>query len=127
MPRPTKLTPEVQTTLAFALAEGATIEHACDYAGINADTFYDWMKRGEAGDPGFSEFSETITRARGRGIVTDLGTISKAVLAGDWKAAAWRLAHRYPAEYGQKVRLQGDPQQPIEIIHRYGRPDDQAG
>ena len=124
MARPTKLTPEVQQTLVFALSEGATVEHACDYAGIHKDTLYDWLKRGEAGEAEFSDFSDAITRARGRGIVTDLATISKAVLAGDWKAAAWRLEHRYPAEYGKKVKTQGDPEQPVEILHRYGRPAD---
>jgi len=120
MGRPTKLTPELTQLLSFALGEGATVEHACEYAGINPDTYYEWMKRGAAGEEGFSEFSETVTRARGRGIVTDLGTISKAVLAGDWKAAAWRLEHRYPAEYGKKVKLQGDAETPIVIEHRYG-------
>jgi hypothetical protein len=124
MARPTKLTPELPQLLAFALSEGATIEHACDYAGIDPQTYYNWVKRGEAGEEGFFEFFETVTRARGRGIVTDLATISKAVMAGDWKAAAWRLEHRYPAEYGKKIKVQGDPEQPIEIMHRYGRPAD---
>jgi hypothetical protein len=117
MARPTKLTLDVQTTLVFALSEGATIEHACDYAGINPDTYYEWMKRGEAGAPEYSEFSESVTRARGRGIVTDLGTISKAVLAGDWKAAAWRLQHRYPAEYGAKLKISGDADNPLTVLH----------
>jgi hypothetical protein len=118
MGRPTKLTPAVLTTLVFALSEGATIEHACDYAAIAPSTFYEWMKRGEGGDPEFLEFLETITRARGRGIVTDLSTISKAVLAGDWKAAAWRLEHRYPAEYGKKVQVRGDADNPLTVLHR---------
>jgi transposase len=115
--RPTKLTLDVQTTLVFALSEGATIEHACDYAGINPDTFYAWMQRGAAGEAAFAEFSESVTRARGRGVVTDLSTISKAVLAGDWKAAAWRLQHRYPTEYGAKLKIQGDADHPLRVLH----------
>ena len=117
MSRPTKLTPDVQQTLVFALSEGATIEHACDYAGINPDTFYAWMQRGAAGEAEFSEFSESVTRARGRGVVTDLSTISKAGLAGDWKAAAWRLQHRYPAEYGAKLKISGDADHPLRVLH----------
>lgn len=120
MARPTKLTPEVLTTLVCALSEGATVEHACDYAGINPDTFYTWLKRGQEGaegDEAFSEFSDTITRARGRGVVTDLATITKAVQAGNWRAAAWRLAHRYPAEYGRKVQIQGDAENPLRVLH----------
>ena len=117
MPRPTKLTPDVQYTLVFALQEGATVEHACDYAGIHKDTFYTWLKRAEAGEAEFADFADAITRARGQGVVTDLSTISKAVLAGDWKAAAWRLEHRYPQEYGKKVQVQGDKDNPLKVIH----------
>jgi transposase len=120
MGRPSKLRPEVETTLTFALGEGATVEHACDYAGIHKQTFYNWIHRGEADDPEYIDFFDAITHARGRGIVTDLEVISAAVRAGDWRAAAWRLAHRYPADYGQKVKIQGDAQQPLEILHRYG-------
>jgi hypothetical protein len=117
MTRPTKLTADVQTTLVFALSEGATVEHACDYAGIHKDTFYEWLKRAEAGEAEFSDFSDAITRARGRGIVTDLSTISKAVLAGDWKAAAWRLQHRYPKDYGAKLQIAGDAENPLTVLH----------
>jgi len=123
MARPTKCTLDVQTTLVFALSEGATLEHACDYAGIGPSTYYEWMQRGEAGEPEFAEFAETVTRARGRGIVTDLSTISKAVLAGDWKAAAWRLEHRYPAEYGKKLQIAGDAANPVTLLHAMPQAD----
>jgi hypothetical protein len=117
MARPTKLTADVQQDLVYALTEGASIEHACDYAGINPDTYYDWMKRGTAGEAGFAEFSESVTRARGRGVVHDLRTISDAVQAGNWKAAAWRLQHRYPQEYGAKLKIQGDADNPLTVLH----------
>jgi hypothetical protein len=123
MSRPTKLTLDVQTTLVFALSEGATLEHACDYAGIDPATFHRWMQRGAEGDPEFCEFCDTVTRARGRGIVTDLSTISKAVLAGDWKAAAWRLEHRYPAAYGKKLTLAGDADNPVTLLHAMPQAD----
>lgn len=65
MGRPTKLTPDVQQTLAFALSEGATVEHACDYASITPRTFYHWMQRGESGEEQeYLQFFHTITRAR---------------------------------------------------------------
>jgi hypothetical protein len=38
------------------------------------------------------------------------------VLAGDWKAAAWRLQHRYPQEYGAKLKIQGDADNPLRLI-----------
>jgi hypothetical protein len=123
MARPTKCSLDVQTTLVFALAEGATIEHACDYAGIGTTTYHEWMQRGAAGEPEFAEFAATVTRARGRGIITDLATISKAVLAGDWKAAAWRLEHRYPAEYGKKLKISGDADNPVTLLHAMPQAD----
>jgi hypothetical protein len=119
MPRPTKLTAEVQRTLTFALQEGASIEHACDYAGIDEATYHRWVQRGEeaaAGDEAFSEFCEAVTRARGRGVVTDLLAISDAVRCHDWHAAAWRLQHRYPQEYGAKLKISGDPDAPLTVL-----------
>ncbi len=117
MPRPTKLSDGVQRTLTFALQEGASIAHACDYAGIAEATYHGWLKRGEAGEEGFVEFLEAVTRARGQGVVTDLLAISDAVRAHDWHAAAWRLQHRYPAEYGAKVQVSGDPANPLTVLH----------
>jgi hypothetical protein len=116
MGRRTKLSPAVQATLVYALSAGATIEHACDYAGIHPATFHRWIQRGEEDEPEFRDFCEATTRARGRGIVTDLSTISKAVLAGDWRAAAWRLAHRYPQDYGARLKISGDAENPLRVI-----------
>src|SRR6185295_15668449 len=104
----TKLTPAVQQTLVFALTEGASIAHACDYAGIAPATYHAWITRGEAGEEAFLDFLESVTRARGQGVVTDLLTISHAVRAGDWHAAAWRLQHRYPQDYGANLKISGD-------------------
>jgi hypothetical protein len=116
MGRPTKLSPEVQAILVCALSEGATIEHACDYAGIHPATFHRWMQRGEEDEPEFRDFCEATTRARGTGIVRDLATISKAAQAGNWKAAAWRLQHCHPKEYGGKLTIQGDAENPLRVI-----------
>ena len=117
MARPSKLTSEIQYTLIAALQEGASIAHACDYAGIDAKTFYNWMQRGESGEEeDFFQFFQAVTRARGRGVVTDLATISHAVRAGDWKAAAWRLQHRYPQEYGAKLNISGDADHPVHVM-----------
>ena len=117
MGRPTKLTADVQQTLAFALAEGATVEHACEYAGIQPQTYYNWMRRSAAGEAEFAEFAESMTRARGRGVLTDLLAISDAVRAHDWRAAAWRLQHRYPQDYGAKLTIQGDADHPLRVYH----------
>ena len=51
MGRLSKLTSHVQTTLVAALSEGASIPHACEYAGIQPQTYYNWMRRSAAGEP----------------------------------------------------------------------------
>jgi hypothetical protein len=50
MARPTKLTPDTQAKIVNALTAGNTRSASVAYAGINFDTFCQWMK--------FSEFSE---------------------------------------------------------------------
>jgi hypothetical protein len=117
MGRRTKLSPEIQSTLVCALREGATIAHACDYAGIHRATFHRWMQRGQEDEPEFRDFCDATTRARGQGVITDLCAISDAVRAHDWRAAAWRLQHRYPQDYGAKLKISGDADHPLQVLH----------
>ena len=117
MGRLTKLTSPVQTTLVAALSEGASIPHACEYAGIQPQTYYNWMRRGAAGEGEFADFALSMTRARGQGVLTDLLAISDAVRAHDGRAAAWRLQHRYPQDYGAKLTIQGDADHPLRVYH----------
>ena len=61
-----KLSKQRQEGIANALRAGATIEDACELAGIAESTYHRWVQLGEAGEPQFSEFSEAATRARER-------------------------------------------------------------
>jgi transposase-like protein len=62
--RKTKLTPEVQQKIVDAILEGAYDWVAARAVGINQDTFYYWLQRGEAGESPYSEFSEAVGHAR---------------------------------------------------------------
>ena len=42
---PSKMTPEVIGSLKEAFAMDCSIREACLYAGINTDTYYEWMKQ----------------------------------------------------------------------------------
>ena len=64
MGRRTKLNDKTQSEIVKLIETGAPIADACSTAGIAESTFYDWMNRGEAGEPEFSEFSKAVTRAR---------------------------------------------------------------
>ncbi len=118
--RAPKRTPAHAKRLLDALRMGATDGLACAYAGISVDTLARWR----AAD---AEFAEALTRARGELAIGLLAKI-EAAAAHDWRAAAWKLERRYPEEYGRQiVQHQGDPQAPVEILHRYGHAPDPAG
>lgn len=103
MARPTKLTSAITSKIVEAIKAGATHEHAAQYAGINVATFYDWKAKGEAGEEGFSEFSDALKTAEGQGAVELLKRIKEASEDPKfWTAAAWILERRHPDIYGKQ-------------------------
>jgi hypothetical protein len=58
------LSPAVRTALIEAIEGGAFDWVAAEAAGISRRTFYDWMKRGEAGEEPFAELVGVLRRAR---------------------------------------------------------------
>jgi len=104
MGRKTKLTPEVQKNILDALSVGATHRIACQYAGINPQSFYNWLDKGEAGQKLYVDFFEQVIQTQGRAAVGWLAKIEAAANEGDWRAVAWKLERRYPHEYGKTVQ-----------------------
>lgn len=101
--RPTKLTPAITKKIVKALKAGATHDLAALYAGISRTTFYDWKARGEAGEEDFSDFSDAIALAEGKGAVELLEKIKLATKdPKEWRAGAWLLERRYPEQYGKQ-------------------------
>lgn len=99
--RPTKFTPETTAAILSAIRLGATYELAAQAGGVHYDTFNEWVKKGEAGDEGFAEFSESVKRANAEMAVRCLSQIEEAAADGNWQAAAWKLERRFPASYGR--------------------------
>ena len=62
--RKTKLTPEVQDKIVFAIRSGNYKETAAQYAGISEKTFYVWLQRGRD-EPSsiYADFFEAINHA----------------------------------------------------------------
>lgn len=98
MARKSKYTPETVAKIMEAIRSGATYELAAGYAGITFQTFNEWRKAKP-------EFSDALTRAEGAGAMTWLQMIEAAAPV-DWRAAAWKLEHRYPHMYGKTVQAQ---------------------
>lgn len=122
MARALKLTPAVSKALLDALRMGATQRLACQYAGISEDTLARWRDLGSRGRAPYADFAEAFTRAQGTLAVALLAKI-EAAATDDWRAAAWKLQHRFPKDYGLKVELTGDADNPVQVLH--AMPQDQ--
>jgi len=77
--RPTKLNSTSQNQLVKLIKTGVTVDDACAYVGIHRDSFYEWMRRGEAGDELYADFSDAIHRARNSAKVAAIETLRNAM------------------------------------------------
>ena len=102
--RKTDCTPEVIKMATELVSAGLIYKVVAEGIGIAESTLYDWLKRGEAGEGPFQEFSEAIKKAR---IEYRLKGLRKIQAAGDipkhWQAWAWSLQKSFPDEFGDKV------------------------
>lgn len=86
-----------KTALLKALRVGNTRAAAARAVGIHIDTFHDWLTK----DP---KFSEAVVRAEAEAEQYYLSHIQQAA-PGDWRAAAFWLERRRPADYGKRDGL----------------------
>lgn len=121
MARRRKINHKVITALGEAIGVGATIETACDYAGISPSTFYSWQERAanhiaqmeewELDDPApdeaiFVEFLEHLLKKKGEGAVGFLAMIQQiAQTSNQWTAYAWILERMYPESYSRAATV----------------------
>lgn len=124
-------TPKRKRILLEALRAGLTNRRAAYLAGISEVTFYDWMRRGKAGEPiykklykkskaieaGLEKEALSIIRRSAMGghevnetkVVLsetkgrELTTTTKKMLP-TWTAAAWILERKFPDHYGKENR-----------------------
>jgi transposase len=131
MGRRSKINHKVIQKLGDAIGVGATVETACDYAGISVDTFYNWQKRAanhlaqmeewELDDPApderiFVEFVEHLVKKKGEGAVGFLAAIQTiAQNSNQWTAYAWILERMYPESYGRNATLNVTGQSTISV------------
>jgi hypothetical protein len=111
--RKTLLKAALQKQLCDLLAAGNTIKTCCDVCGIARSTFHDWIQRGENGEEKFADFSEAVSRARGRA-KTKLVKVLVDAAPLDWRSAAWLLERGWPNEYGRTWREPTTPDEANE-------------
>ena len=87
-----------------------TIEHACDYTGIAKQTYYDWLKRADQGDPNAKAFADAIRKARAGAVREHLGNIRTAGKnPQQWTASGWFLERSFPEQYGRRNEQSDTP------------------
>jgi transposase len=110
MARPTKLTPEIQKKICDALNAGNYFEVACEYAGIDKSTGYQWMARGQGraknrpANAEFVEFVDAVQKATTDAEVRTVANWQKAI-PEDWRAAKDFLARRYPKRWQERKTI----------------------
>lgn len=114
----TKKTPEYRKALLDAIELGLSDKSACDYACVTPAFFYDWIKTD-------IEFSEDVTRARGK-FVSALQTQIRLAAREDWRAASWLLSRRKPEDYAERqiLSVEGEGDSPLDRFMR-GKDDPQ--
>ena len=104
MARPSKLTEENTIKIVDAILHGATYTDAAGAAGVDYDTFNNWMQMGAKSTSGrYFEFFHKIRQAEGECALNFTRVIQSAAARGDWKAAEAWLKRRRRAEWGDNV------------------------
>lgn len=128
--RPSKVLNEsVRQRFLLAIKFGASYETACRHAGVSTSAWNNWVQRAEAGRGEYREFVAAVRDAEADLQLQALGII-RAVAQGEviqrnssggvlkklpanWKAAAWILERRFPADFSQRLEAK------IEKTERY--------
>jgi hypothetical protein len=102
---------------------GCPMAMAAGAAGVTVQTIYGWLRKGKGSDAPeeLRNFRRNFRLARHFAGQQDVKTLFKASIEGDTDAAKWRLAHRYPKQFGvaaTKVELTGAAGGPIETRGR---------
>ncbi len=122
MPRPLKLTPDVQDRIVQAIQAGNYIEIAAQYAGVGKTTLYRWLSLAEDPDADevYRHFRDAVESARSAAEVRNVALIQKAANDGTWQAAAWYLERTSWQRWGRRTMVTGDAGEAIkvEVDHR---------
>lgn len=104
---PTKLTPEVQAEIVRNLASGCYIETACAVAGIGKTSYYDWLKRGEAGEEPYAGFLNAVRKAEHKAELR-ANAIIQAEGEKDPKHLEWWLERKFPDRWARNDRVRNE-------------------
>jgi hypothetical protein len=115
MARPTKYNAEKATQICDALKIGATRKAAVRHAGIDYQTFLNWLGR-------YSSFSSEVASSEAMAELRFTSTLAAAAQGsegkpGDWRPALEWLKRRRREEWGDHIRQEvtGDASRPLTV------------
>jgi len=112
--RKTKLTSELHEQIVKYVEAGNYNKVACQAVDISEVTYYDWLKRGEAGEEPFLKFLKSIRGAEARAEIRNVTMINIAAKK-DWRAALEMLARKYHKRWGLKKQIEGIGEEPLPV------------
>jgi hypothetical protein len=123
----TKYTEERARIILDAIEEGASDKAAAGLVGIDADTYYRWLKRGAQGEEPFAAFSALAHEAKAKRQLHRVRIINDAAHK-DWHAASWLLersgdAAWHPPTVTQKISQDVNQSGRILVRIEYGDGD----
>ncbi len=104
MPRPTKLTPEVQKKIGDGVSLGLTYSLAASAAGVTYQSLNSWMQQGQKDKSGkYFEFARYINKCNADGARVLLEKLNDAAKAGNCQVSMWILERRFPEDFGRRL------------------------
>jgi hypothetical protein len=103
--RPTKCTPETVAKIVEAVRVGNYAETAARLAGIDDQTYWNWVKAGEKGEEPYKSFLGAVKEAEGEAERAALARVNAGGSGPDqvsWQSAAWYLERKFPKKYGRR-------------------------
>ena len=110
----TKLTPNIKKEIVGYIEAGNYIEVACGAVGIHKDTYYEWIKKGNAGKQPYADFADAIKKATDKAEIRNVVVIQKAAQE-NWQASAWYLERKHPDRWGKKETIKQEHSGTLEV------------
>jgi len=143
--RPTICTKEICAEFEKLLAGMNYFVTCCDHLGVNKQTAYEWLAKGEAGEDAagdwpdaYREFADSVKRGSTRG---ELGAVAEIVrhgrpheipegmVPGQWQALMTLLERRFPDRWSrnEKREIMGKGGGPVQAEVKQSYDNDQLG
>ena len=124
MPRPTKLTKDIQKQICDTLKNGATRRDAVLTSGIVYQTFLTWLEKGRKQKYGiYVEFLESVEQAEAEARLKFTKVIMDAAEDGNWKAAMGYLRVRDPDNWGENPNQGNTETITVEVVYKNNKND----